>query len=422
MPLYRPAALTVDDQAVAHLLQFCQETDRRALLLVADANTYAVLGQEVETALRAQGFDLKSVVLRSAEVVADAQHIFRVLLQLDPTERTFIAVGSGTITDITRFVSHRTRRPFIVMPTAPSVDGFTSIGAPLIIDGIKTTVICQAPLAIFADLKVLTAAPRAMIAAGLGDMLGKFTSIADFRLGHLLWGEPYDEEIAQRTLRAAQLCVDHAAEIAQASPDGIRMLLDALIESGFCMLDFGNSRPASGIEHHTSHVWEMKLLQAGRPAILHGAKVGYATILAAQLYERVRQTSRSELSALLEAATLPDRAQEIAAIRAAYGHLAEEMITAQQAFLQLTPAQFDGVKAKLLENWAAIQAIAQAVPTAAQCTELLRAVGGPTAPAELGLSDAEVTLGVNAAHYLRDRFTVRKLWHLLGNEGRKSVA
>jgi glycerol-1-phosphate dehydrogenase [NAD(P)+] len=412
----RPVALTVDDHAVAHLLQFCQETDRRALVLVADANTYAVLGQEVESALRAQGFDLKSVVLRSAEVVADAQHIFRVLLQVDQSERTFIAVGSGTITDITRFVSHRTRRPFIAMPTAPSVDGFTSIGAPLIIDGIKTTVICQAPLAIFAELKVLAAAPRPMIAAGLGDMLGKFTSIADFRLGHLLWHEPYDEEIAQRTLRAAQLCVDHAEEIAQATPAGIRILLDALIESGFCMLDFGNSRPASGIEHHTSHVWEMKLLQAGRPAILHGAKVGYATILAAQLYERVRQTPRGELIDLLEAATLPDREQEIAAIRTAYGALADEMITAQQPFLNLTAAQFDAVKQKILAHWAEIQTIAQAVPTPEQCTSLLRTVGGPVTPAELGLATAEVAHGVNAAHYLRDRFTVRKLWHLVDGD------
>jgi glycerol-1-phosphate dehydrogenase [NAD(P)+] len=414
MTLYRPAALTIDDHAVANLLEFCSATDRRQLALVADDKTYAALGQAVETALRSNGFDLKTIRLTSPEVVADADHVFRVLLDLDQTERTLIAVGTGTLTDITRFVSHRTHSQFIAMPTAPSVDGFASIGAPLIIDGIKTTVICQAPLAIFADLHVLSAAPPAMIAAGLGDMLGKFTSIADFRLGHLLWGEPYDEAIAQRTLAAAQLCVDHVAAIAQATPEGMRLLMEALIESGFCMLDFGNSRPASGTEHHYSHVWEMKLLQEGRPAILHGAKVGYATILAAQMYEQIKNTTRQEISDQLEAAVLPDHAEEIARIRAAYGALADAMIAGQKAFLELTLARFEALKQRILHNWPEIQALAAAVPTAATVTDLLRAVGGPVTPNALGLRTADIALGVDAAHYLRDRFTVRKLFHLLG--------
>ena len=193
--------------------------------------------------------------------------------------------------------------------------------------------------------------------------------------------------------------------------------MDALIESGFCILDFGNSRPASGIEHHYSHVWEMKLLQEGRPAILHGAKVGYATILTAQMYEQIKQTSPRAIADMLEAAGLPDRDGEIANIRAAYRHLAEEMIAVQQPFLNLTSAQFDELKRKILVNWDAIQTIAHAVPSAAQCTQLLRTVGGPTTPADLGFQPADVALGVQAAHYLRDRFTVRKLWHLLGVDG-----
>lgn len=414
MTQYRPTSVTIDDHAVANLVQFCQDQGHHHLQIIADRNTYGVLGQTAEAALRAAGLDVKSTCLTSAEVVADAHHIFRVLLDLDQAERTFIAVGSGTLTDITRFVSHRTRRPFISLPTAPSVDGFASLGAPLISDGIKITVLCQAPLAIFADLPVLASAPRAMIAAGLGDMLGKLTSIADFRLGHLLWNEPYDEAIAQRTLQAVQQCIDHAAAIATATPESIGILFAALLESGYCMIDFGNSRPASGTEHHYSHAWEMKLLQEGRPAILHGAKVGYATILAAQLYERLAATSRQEISDLLEAAILPDRDQEMAAIRRAYGPQAGEIIASQKPFLDLTPVAFDALKHKILSNWAEIQAIAAAVPPATAVTATLRAAGGPIAPAELGLTAEDITFGVNAGHYLRERFTVRKLFHLLG--------
>ena len=199
-----------------------------------------------------------------------------------------MAIGSGTITDITRFVSHRTGAAFISMPTAPSVDGFASIGAPLIVDGVKETIICHTPTAIFADVTTLAAAPRGLIAAGFGDMLGKLTSIADWRLGQLLWDEPYDEAIAQRTLTAVQFCIDNVESIGAASPEGVRKLLEALLESGYCMLDFGSSRPASGAEHHYSHYWEMKLLNEGRPAIYHGAKVGVATALVAEQYAQLR--------------------------------------------------------------------------------------------------------------------------------------
>ena len=179
MPSQRPQAVTIDEHAVDHLVRFCQENNRTKLFMVADQNTYAAQGKAVEAALRGAGFDLKQVVFTSAEVVADAQHVLDVLVEADRQERTFIAVGSGTLTDITRFASHRTKTSFISVPTAPSVDGFASVGAPLIIHGVKITVICHAPIAIFADIRTLANAPRAMIAAGFADMLGKYTSIAD---------------------------------------------------------------------------------------------------------------------------------------------------------------------------------------------------------------------------------------------------
>lgn len=105
------------------------------------------------------------------------------LLQADQVARTYLAVGSGTITDITRIVSHRTRCNLISFPTAPSVDGYTSPNASLVIRREKITITAQPPLAVFADLGTLKAAPHAMIAAGYGDILGKATALADWRTG-----------------------------------------------------------------------------------------------------------------------------------------------------------------------------------------------------------------------------------------------
>jgi glycerol-1-phosphate dehydrogenase [NAD(P)+] len=410
----RPQAVTVDDDAVGHLVQFCKKGGFDRLLLVMDRNTRAAQGEAAERALEAAGFDLVSVIFDDEEVVADADHVFEVLLAADHVPRTCVAIGSGTITDITRFVSHRTGVSFVSMPTAPSVDGFASIGAPLIIDGVKETVICHAPMAIFADVNTLAAAPHPLIAAGFGDMLGKLTSIADWRLGRLLWDEPYDEEIAQRTLDAVQFCVDHVDAIGEATPAAVRALLEGLIESGYCMLDFGSSRPASGAEHHYSHFWEMKLLREGRPAILHGAKVGVATILVANLYAQVRALPRADLSDRLEAATLPPRAEEIAAIETAYGEEAEAVIRAHRAFLDMTEADFDALKQRILDNWDAIQEIAAQVPPPDVIAGYLSQAGAPTTVAELGLSAAEQALAEANGHYLRDRFTVRKLMRVVG--------
>jgi glycerol-1-phosphate dehydrogenase [NAD(P)+] len=410
----RPLAVTVDTHAIEHLVNFCHAQGRTKLFLVADPNTYAAQGEAVAAALRAAGFDVKQIILRSKEVIADGEHVFTVLRALDQEERTFVAVGSGTITDITRFVSHRTRSQFISAPTAPSVDGFTSIGAPMIIEGVKRTVYCHAPIAIFADINTLCAAPQAMIAAGFGDMLGKYTSIADWRLGRLLWHEPYDEAIAQRTLAAVQQCADNAEGIGKAEPHAVQALFDALVESGYCMLDFGESRPASGAEHHYSHFWEMKLLREGRPAVLHGAKVGVATVLVAGLYDRVRSLSRAEVADLLEAASLPARAEEMKIIQAAYPDEAPEVSRDQARFLDLTEADFGALKQRILDNWDAIQAIAAQVPPAEHVAQLLTTGGGPSRVDQIGISAAERDMAIADAHYLRDRFTVRKLARVLG--------
>ncbi|MBU6350991.1 MAG: iron-containing alcohol dehydrogenase [Chloroflexi bacterium] len=411
---YRPQVVTIDDRAVEHLTEFCRAQGLQKLFMVADTHTFAAQGRAVQEALVAAGFDFKSIVFTDEEVIADAAHVFDVLVAAGGEARTYLAVGSGTLTDITRFASHRTHSQFIAVPTAPSVDGFASIGAPLIVHGVKITVICQAPLALFADLRTLAQAPQKMIAAGFADMLGKLTSIADWRIGHLLWNEPYDESIALRTLAAVQICVDNADAIGRGSPAGIRRLLDALLESGYCMLDFGSSRPASGAEHHYSHYWEMKLLREGRPAILHGAKVGVATVLVAGLYDRIRQLSRQQVSDLLEAATWPSRAEEEALIREAYGELAGDIVAEHKAFLDPTAAQMETLRRTILERWEEIQAIAAQVPAAQEVADLLVRVGGPATVAELGLDETERDLAVANGHYLRDRFTVRKLVRALG--------
>jgi glycerol-1-phosphate dehydrogenase [NAD(P)+] len=329
-------------------------------------------------------------------------------------DRSFVAVGSGSITDITRFVSFHRRSSFIAYPTAASVDGYTSAGAPSVIRGFKKTIYCQSPQGVFADLAVLSAAPQPMTASGFGDMLGKYIALADWRLGELLWHETRDEAISHRVRQALERCVDRVAEIGQASPAGIQALMDGLIESGLCMLDANNSRPASGTEHQISHHLEMKLLWNHKPAVLHGAKVGAASIVAAEYYQRLRQLSRAELVLQLARARKPARDQYIRDIEQAYPGIEAIVLGEQEAFISLSDTDYAQLKQQLVDNWSAIQAIAATVPTPQQMATWLQQAGGESHLSALGFSEADIQEAVEYSHLLRNRFNVNKLWHLFG--------
>ena len=412
MPNHFPVYIGSD--ALDELVTFCRAQSLARFALIADANTYAALGQRVEAVLRGIGWDVRTVLLRGDDIVADGHYVMQALLGLDHAERTFLGVGSGTITDITRFISHRSAGQFISLPTATSVDAYASIGAPMVVDGYKVTVSCHGPIAVFADLPTLSAAPRLMTAAGLGDMLAKLTSTADWELGSVLWDEPFDPVIAARNRVAANRCVSVVDAIAAGEPDGIRTLFMGLIESGLCMLDFGETRPASGYEHHMAHFWEMKLLREGRHSILHGAKVGLGILVSAARYAAIRGLSRDVAAARLAAGCLPDRDAAVSGIDAAYGPLAASVIASQAPFLDLTVDAYATRKARVLANWDRIQAIAATVPDAAEIASWLRHAGGPTTPAELGLGAEEYAQGIAYAHYYRPRFTIAKLCQLLG--------
>ncbi|WP_258168111.1 sn-glycerol-1-phosphate dehydrogenase, partial [Paenibacillus sp. AR247] len=272
--------VVLESGAIRKAGAFLKDQDYRRVIVTADKNTFAAAGEQLMESVTEAGVDASVTFISSDEqgdVIADERSIVQLLLDVKSTKAdAVVALGSGTLHDVSRFAAYSAGIPFVSVPTAPSVDGFNSKGAPLIIRGEKITIQSIGPAAIFADLDILTAAPRTMVAAGFGDMLGKCTSLFDWKFGSLTADEPYSEIVAEMTTKALQQCVDHIDAIADRTPEGIRVLTQALIESGFAMLLFGQSHPASGAEHHLSHYWEMAFLREGRRAVLHGAKVGVA--------------------------------------------------------------------------------------------------------------------------------------------------
>jgi glycerol-1-phosphate dehydrogenase [NAD(P)+] len=404
--------IRIEAAALERIPTFCLERQFGHVLVVADRTTYAAAGEKVCELLKRAGIQAAvSLLPESAwgDVVADEASVMRVLLDFEPRLQAVLAVGSGTIHDVVRFVCHRTGRAFVSVPTAPSVDGFVSVGAPLVIGGFKQTIPACAPLAMFADLDVLAAAPPAMAAAGFGDMLGKFTSLADWQLGRVLLDEHYCPAAADMTKHGLRKCLEQVDAIRAREREGIAALMEGLTWSGIAMLTVGHSRPASGAEHHLSHFWEMNYLLQGKKALLHGAKVGAAAVMMAEQYARAAAMTDEQAAAALDRRGLPNAEDERRAIRQAYGAIADQVIRENKLDREGAEVSGEPAAERLKRSWEQVRRIAADVPSPHQMAAWLEAAGGSATPAALGIGAELVDSSLACAHYVRNRYTILRL-------------
>ena len=409
MPIY------IGDNAVEEFIKFCQKNDHQKFLLIADENTYRVLGKSVHEAMKNEGWDVQSVILHPEGLHADSVTISRVFAVYDGQPRMFVAVGSGTITDTTRFTSHRSQNSFISFPTAASVDAYTSVNSAMTIGELKGSIYCHAPVAIFTNIPTIVESPKWLTASGFGDLTSKFTSSSDWKFTHIIWGSKYDPEIYEKALGAAKQAAAVAEGIVTHDPKSMAAMMQGQFDSGFSMADFGNSAPASGGEHHIAHVWEMMFHWAGREGLYHGNAVGVATIIEAEWYERLRELSKKDAEKLLSQAKIPSRMEQERTIRAELPEIAEELIESNPIYMQLSdPQVLERVKKNILDNWDEIQAIAANVPPASQFRAWLKKLGGPTTTAELDLSQKQAQTAIDHGHYLRERFSINNIRKLFG--------
>lgn len=304
-------AIRVGSGVIQELPGILRDLGASHIFLVTDNYTYEAAGRQVEQLLDQAGLPYhKRVFQTETPLVPNEYALGSVLAAMTSQDDMLLAVGSGTLNDVTKYVSARTGIPYVIAATAPSMDGYASTVAPTILDGFKTTLPAVYPAAIVADVDILKDAPMPMLTAGFGDIIGKFTSLADWRLSHQLNGEYYCPEVAGVIEAAVETCAANAKALAQREPQAIQAVTEALILSGLAMGMVGVSRPASGAEHQMAHYWEMDALRRGEEHPLHGNAVGVGTVLAASLYEMAAEYLPQGFAA-------PDKGQILACLQAA---------------------------------------------------------------------------------------------------------
>ena len=379
----------------------------KAAYLVADGNTWAAAGASAEKILQSSAVSIAGKHIFPAEprLHPDFDHC-EMLAEKFPADCVPVAIGSGVINDLVKCASSLKNLRYCCVPTACSVDGFTSSGAALSVKGSKQTVKCPAPQALCADTDILATAPPEMLASGFADLLTKIPAGADWVIADAVGEEPIRQDVwdlIQGNIRS--WTSDHRDMMA---------VFDGLAATGYSMQMYRESRPASGSEHLFSHIWEMEGLSKDGEEISHGFKVGVGLLASTLLMEYILEHPFAELEKRMKPGlSIPEREAEVAELLKAgcYGdapaltamskHLCGEKLAERRKLIgSVWEKMCRDVKERLMPYDEAVA--------------VLKKAGCPVTPAEIGLSWEQFIHGIKTAQLIRRRYTILDLLYEMG--------
>lgn len=386
--------------------------------LISDTHTHEIAGKRAQEALLAANIPFTSHVLKSPEngdLAADEHALGSIAMANDREADIIVSVGTGTINDLGRYFSYITGRPFMLIATAPSMDGLVSGVAPLIFHNMKITFPAQEPLALICDPDIMTRAPLKMLAAGAADILGKYNCLLDWKLSHIINDEYYCDTIADIMRTAVDQTMESTNGLASHDSQAVSVLTEALVLSGIAMDFSGNSRPASGAEHHQSHFWEMQFLFDGIPAVLHGTKVGIGTVLMLELYNMLADMEKPDFTRVCEEiSNRPSTATWEKEMRRCYRDSAEGIIELEKKAKKNDPDSLLKRLSVIEKKWDEIQALAKTAPKASEIYHVLEEMEAAKVPADVGISREYVYDSIRYGKELRDRYTILQLMWDIG--------
>lgn len=384
----------IEKGAVNRVSKICE--NKKNILIVADENTFGAAGEAVERNLTDK--NVKKVVFSGKTVlIPDEKAIEKVNENIDGIDM-IVGVGSGVIQDLCKYVSFFSKIPYIVVATAPSMDGYASDGAAMILRGMKETVKAGLPRAIIADVDILKNCPMEMLKAGYGDIIGKYSALCDWKISNVVNGEYLCDYIYDTTYQMIEKTRAHAKGIISREDESVQILAEALMIVGIMMSFAGSSRPASGSEHHLSHFFEIVGIVNSEPYFAHGIDVAYSTVITSEIREKIIKSEFPDKIFRLERDAYENTVKNI------YKTVAQGCIELQDKVGNYATDRLAVYKEKKAE----IIEILSGVPSAEQIKEILM-------EAELDISEfykmyskEKIENAVLYAKDLKDRYTV--LW------------
>ena len=381
--------------------------------VVCDPNTWKAAGERVDQILTEAGIEHVNYLVPMERPKPGEWEVGSVVMHLDPSCDLLLAVGSGVLNDICKVVSLATGIPNAVVGTAPSMDGYASNSSSMEVNKVKTTLYNHAPCGLLLDTEILAQAPMRMLQAGFGDMIAKYIATCEWRIAHLVTGEYYCEEVAALMRHALSRVVEGADGIPARDPDAVGTIAEGLVLAGIAMAYAQISRPASGLEHYFSHMWEMMALERDEPYDLHGIQVGVGTVLTLKLYKHIRALKPSREKAEAHMASFDPKVWEAEMARI-FGKTTGEVLAIEEKAHKNDPAKHAVRLERILNGWDEIcRIIDEELPQLETIRAKMEMIGEPTRPSELGISLKDTVDAFIGSRDIRDKYmTSTVLWDL----------
>ncbi|HPN36659.1 MAG TPA: sn-glycerol-1-phosphate dehydrogenase [bacterium] len=407
--------LYMDAGLISHIPDlFKQSFGDQPAVIIADINTYKAAGRAVQEQLHSSPIPvLDPFIFDELDFYAEYRHVQRLQSFLSANQAIPIAVGSGTINDLTKLAAFLCQRQYLAFATAASMDGYTAFGASISQEGFKQTFFCPAPKAVVVDLEVIAAAPAEMNAAGYGDLLAKIPAGADWLVADALGLDIIDKAAWHMVQEPLRSWLADPCGVRQASMPALTGLMEGLLMSGLAMQKTQSSRTASGAEHQFSHLWDNQHLRHHGSIPFHGFKVAIGSLAVTALYQMLLRMSADNFR------QTPNRVAEYwpkwqdieKVIVRDFPDLkiASMVLQESRAKYQTAPEISERLE-RLADAWPALRArLQEQLCPAAELRRWLKQAGAPTRPEEIGLSPARLKSSYRQAQLIRRRYTALDL-------------
>lgn len=392
--------IIIESEAIKKLSMIMEKEGFKNITIICDENTYAAAGEEIKEIIpKGKFINLKSENLHANEIAV--QKVYECLAVENDV---LIALGSGTIHDITRYVAYNKDIPFISVPTAASVDGFVSTVAAMTWRGYKKTFTAVSPIYVVADTDIFKEAPYRLTASGVSDLIGKYTALVDWKISSIVIGEYICNKVCNMEIDAVNKLCECVDDLVLGKLEAYEQLMYALILSGLAMQIIGNSRPASGAEHHMSHLWEMEVINKHLDAY-HGEKVSVGLILVMEEYKKIKKSIENGRCRVKKYYGLEeDILKEVFKSREMYDSIMKEN----------TPDPLLNVNKVILQNrLESIAEILEKLPTLDFVKNTLKRAKAVTTLEEIGLSNDIKQNSIRVSPYVRSRLTLMRISKML---------
>ncbi len=397
-------------EALPEALSLCGVTRP---FIISDRNTREAAWPLVDPVLRRAGILYGEYAYSKSHLEPDEHALGSLAMAFDPRCDGILVLGSGVLNDVGKVFSHALRLPSLVVATAPSMDGYASDNASMIRDRVKVSLYNACPKAVIADTRILCAAPERLLQAGLGDMVAKYLSICEWRISHLVTDEYYCENVAGLVRASLRRVIDSAEGLKRRDETAVRNVMEGLLLSGVAMAFAQVSRPASGLEHYFSHMWEMMALDRGLPQELHGIQVGVGSLLTLEIWEwlRVRTPSRETAERFVRA--FDEQAWEDM-VRRIFGTAADTILAAAKKEGRNDRTAHAQRLERIITRWQDIlQIVQEELPPRAGVERLMRGLGMPMTPEDIGFTGVDTRDALLGSREIRNKYlTGTLLWDL----------